>query len=80
MGKVKVLLEAGEDRVDVDNELHKALEHHVSGDVHMNESFEDPAMVDASHHMKRVHDQIYNEMIREIIDALDEDYTDGNLS
>ena len=74
MPKVKVLLEKGETQSDADEALLKALNHHASGDVHVTESFEDPAMVDVTHVMETEYNKIYAEMIQEISDELDKEF------
>ncbi len=74
MAKVKVLLEKGETQSDADEALLKALNHHASGDAHMTESFDDPAMIDATYIMKAEYEKIYTEMIQEISDELDKEF------
>lgn len=78
MAKVKVFLENGEDELDAHLALCKALEMHSSGDVHSEESFEDPAMIHAAQAFEEIHRLQYAQMLQEILDALDEDFTDGN--
>lgn len=77
MAKIKVELEPGEDILSADEALFKALDHHRSGDAHLRESFDDPAMVDLSKRLFQAHEDIYEDMINEINEALDEDYQDG---
>lgn len=74
MPEVKIFLEPGEDEVDAQNALIKALDLQASGDTHLKESFEDPAMVDISDYMKKVGEDIYEEMIEEINNELDKEY------
>ena len=74
MAKVKILLEKGEDEIDAHVALTKALDLHNSGDIHLRESFEDPAMIDVSQQMMKVHNDIYTDMIQEIQDELDKEY------
>jgi hypothetical protein len=77
MADVKIILEKGETQQEAEEALLKALNSHSSGDIHFTESFEDPAMVDATHKMEKMHKDMYNEMIREINEALDDEYSDG---
>lgn len=74
MPKVKILLEKGEDELDAHIALYKALDLHNSGDIHMRESFEDPAMIDASQQMDKIHKDIYQDMIQEIQGELDKEF------
>lgn len=78
MAKVKIILEKGEDQLDADYALQKALELHTSGNIHQGELFDDPAMVHAAQRMEEIHARIYNEMIREINEVLDQEFSDGN--
>jgi len=78
MAKVKILLEPGETQLDADHALQKALELHSSGDIHQEDAFGDPAMHDLSQRLDHEHTKMYANMIREIIDALDAEYTDGH--
>jgi|APLow6443716910_1056828.scaffolds.fasta_scaffold387033_2 hypothetical protein len=77
MAKVKILLEKGETELDADQALQKALEFHSSGDAHDEETFEDPAMVHMSGRMEEIGQKIYAEMVREIQDVLDKEYSHG---
>lgn len=79
MAKIKVILEPGETELDADIALHKALEYHSSGDVHDGEAFDDPAMIHMAQRMDEIHTKIYNEMVREIIEELDKEYSDGRV-
>ena len=74
MAKVKIILEKGESPSDADAMLLKALQLHSTGDVHIDESFDDPAMIDAAAHLERIHKQIYSEMLEEINDVIDAEY------
>jgi len=78
MAKVKILLEKGEDQLDADNALLKALELHTSGEIHQGEVFDDPAMLHVAQRAEEIHGKIYSDMIREINEVLDEEYSDGN--
>lgn len=79
MARIKVILEPGETQLDVDNAMEKALAFHTNGDVHSEQSFDDPAMDHVAQRMRDAHSRMYAEMIREISDVLDEEYSeDGN--
>ncbi len=78
MAQVKILLEPGETELDADSSLQKALDFHSSGDAHLDDAFNDPAM---AHLMKRLdseHSQMYSDMIQEILEVLDQEYSDGD--
>jgi len=75
--KVKVFLESGETQLDADYALQKALELHSSGEVHDEQIFDDPAMLHVAERMESIHNKIYADMIREINDVLDEEYSHG---
>lgn len=77
MAQVKILLEKGESPLDADHALQKALELHTTGQVHDGQIFDDPAMVHVAQRMEEVHARIYAEMIREICDELDKEYSYG---
>ena len=74
MTKVKIFLEKYEDELDAHIALSKALDLHNSGDIHVRETFEDPAMIDVSQQLDKAHKDIYTDMIREIQDELDKEY------
>ena len=78
MAKVKIELDKDEDILEADETLFKALNHHRNGDAHLTESFDDPAMVDASRKLFKVHEDIYKDLIQEINEELDKEYMDGN--
>lgn len=74
MSKVKIFLQKGETLAEVESDLFKALNHHVSGNVHEEETFKDPAMQAVVHRMEASHIKIYDDMINEINCVLEEDY------
>lgn len=78
MSKVKIYLSPGETLRDAEDVLLKALLHHSSGEVHSSHTFQDPAMVAVSKEMEQIHNKIYQEMLAEIFQALDEEYSSGN--
>lgn len=71
---IKIALSPGLEEADANSLLYKATGHHVDGDAHSAESFDDPAMVDVSQRMIDIHDKIYQEMLQEIMVALDQEY------
>lgn len=77
MPKVKIVLEHGEDQIDADHALQKALELHSSGEIHDQQLFDDPAMVHVAQRMSDVYSIIYSDMVREINTILDEEYQYG---
>lgn len=74
MAKVKILLGKDETLQSAESDLLKALDHHNSGEVHSSHVFQDPAMVSVSDRMSEKFNQINQEMMQEINEALDEDY------
>lgn len=78
MAKVKILLEDGETELDAQHALQKALDFQSSGQAHDGEAFDDPAMVDLSQRLEQDHAKMYLELIREISDVLDQEFSDGN--
>lgn len=75
MGKVKIFVDPGETVEEVEDSLFKAISHHNSGNVHENESFDDPAMTDLMATLEKSHKETYAKMIQEIMQRLDKDYT-----
>lgn len=79
MAKVKIFLDEGETLQDAEDSLLKAMVHHNSGEIHSSHSFQDPAMVQVANKMEDVGAKIYQEMLAEIFETLDKDYSsDGN--
>lgn len=74
MAKVKIFLDKNETIEDAEELLKKALELHSTGDIHVDESWDDPAMVDVQDRAVEVHKRIYDDMIDEIINAINEEY------
>jgi hypothetical protein len=77
MAKVKIFLEDDETLQDAEESLLKAMDHHNSGEVHSHHQFQDPAMQSVAHRMEEAHKKIQQEMLQEINEALDRDYSDG---
>lgn len=77
--KVKFYLKKDEDKFQAEDKLYKALGIHRNGDIHEDEKFVDPAMNDLENKLALEHKQIYSEMMQEIFDELDKEYTDGNF-
>lgn len=76
MAKVKIILEDGESELDADLALLKALNLHASGDIHLTESFDDPAMIDAQDRMIKIHEDMYKDMMDEIFNVIDDEYSE----
>lgn len=74
MSRVKIFLEPGETVQDAEDSFLKAMDLHNSGDIHSSHRFQDPAMIDISEKMENLHSKMYQEMLVEIFQALDEDY------
>ena len=75
--KVKIYAEGDETPEQAEEALFKALSAQRNGDAHLNESFDDPAMVDLSRRLAEEHKKIYQDLVQEINDAIDEEYNDG---
>lgn len=78
MGKVKIFVDPDETVESVEDALFKAMEHHASGDAH-DDDFPDPAMVALKNKLMRMHSETYHLIIQDILKALDEDFTNGNV-
>ena len=74
MPKVKIYLEKGETIEEAEELLRKALDLHSSGDIHVEESYDDPAMIHTQERMEEIHNKIYDEMLQEVIEAINEEY------
>lgn len=74
MAKVKIFLEKGESMADAEEMLSKALKLHSSGDIHVEESFDDPAMIHAAERMQNIHEDIYDDMLKEILEEINKEY------
>jgi hypothetical protein len=80
MGKVKIYLDEGETLEEAEEDLQKALNFHSSGEIHDEDSYQDPAMRDLTNLLEQLHKKAYDNIIREVIQALDKDYTkNGNV-
>jgi hypothetical protein len=73
--KIKIILDKNETKEDADAALLKALDLHRDGEVHLDASFEDAAMVDTEQRLRDTHDKIYQEMLEEINEALEDQYS-----
>lgn len=74
MAEVKIFLDKDETVEDVESDLFKALNHHISGDVHTEDKFEDPAVQHTAETMQETHKKIYQDILNEIFTELDKDY------
>ena len=74
MAKVKIYLDKGETIQDAEEQLSKALALHSTGDVHVEESFDDPAMIHAQEEMENIHKKVYDDMIAEIMEIINGEY------
>lgn len=79
MAKVKFLLYEGESLRDAECDLHKAISHHISGDVHNGEQFADPMIRDAVSIIEKQHEKTYKLMLDEIIAVIEEDAKNGDI-
>lgn len=75
--KIKIILDKDQTKEEAEDLLFKALELHKNGEVHIDESFDDAAMIDTENRLKTIHSKIYADMLEEINEALEEQYS-GN--
>lgn len=76
MATVKIILDKEETELEAQILLHKALSHQLGITSEVEESFDDPAMIHLSQKLEETHAKIYQEMLTEILEALDEDYSE----
>lgn len=76
MTRVKIIVEKGETPDEAEEKLYKAMNSHRTGDLHT-EDFSDPAMKDLVQQMQKKHEDLYIDMMRDIMDLLDEEYSNG---
>lgn len=76
MTKVRIIAEGGETIDEAEEKLYKAMRSHRTGDSH-SEDFSDPAMRDLLIKMENEHEEMYADMMREIFEVLDEEYSNG---
>lgn len=74
MAKVKIFLDKDETIEDAENQLQKALEFHSSGKAHVDDEFDDAAVEHTLEYMVKKHDEIYSDILDEIIQMLNEEY------
>ena len=72
MAKVKIYLEPGETQDDVQELLIKAFQHHSAGAEHK-QAFHDPAARDAFNKMINAHSKMFERMLKEVNQVIDED-------
>jgi hypothetical protein len=75
MGKVKIYVEEGETLEEAEQDLQKALQYHSSGEVHDEDSYLDPAMKSLTDRLESMHKVMYDNIIKEVMEALDKEYT-----
>jgi hypothetical protein len=75
MAKVKIYVQENETLEEAEENIQKALQYHSSGEAHDEDSYEDPAMKSLTSRLEALHSETYNNVIREVIEALDKDYT-----
>ncbi len=77
MANVKIMLGKDETVEEAKDALFKALNTQRNGDSHT-ENFSDPAMRNTISRMQEAYRKIYNEMVQEIFEELDREYSDGH--
>lgn len=73
MADVKIKLEKNETPEEVEELLFKALSHHRTGGQHK-EGFTDPAMANLHEKFLKAHRDMYVELLKDVLNALDEEY------
>lgn len=74
--RVKIIPGNNETIEQAEENLYKALNAQRTGELHT-EKFLDPAMVDLVERMQTAHENMYAEMMQEIMDELDKEYNDN---
>ncbi len=77
MGRVKIYLGKNETAEQAEELLHKALSSQRNGDAH-SDDFQDPVVRDVVDIAADAHEKMYQEMLREIADELDKEYSVGD--
>lgn len=72
MAVVKILLEDNETPEEAEEMLLKALTHHSAGGEHK-EDFTQPAARDVVHTLLNEHSKMWNNILKEIFEVIDED-------
>lgn len=73
--KVRIIPGKDETIEQAEEKLYKALNSHRTGEIHT-EDFTDPAMKDLVETMTDAHTKAYNELLQEIFEILDKEYSD----
>ncbi len=77
MPKVKIFLDKGETIEDAAIKLAKALDFHSNGDIHDRQDYIDPAMQDLMDRLEFLHKDMYEELVREVIQEIEAEYENG---
>ena len=78
MAKIQIFLDKDETPEQAEDLLFKAIESQRNGELHQDE-FSDPAMKNALDRMEKIYKDNYAELLQEIMQALDEEYDNGNI-
>lgn len=78
MADVKITLKKGETELDALEQLHKAYQYHAAGEGH-EDAFHDSAPRDAFNKMINLHTKMQEKLMKEILDLLEEEVSNGNL-
>ena len=70
---VNIQLKKGQSPEEAEEMLYKALAFQRSGDIHGDE-FLDPVMQEASQKMIKMHEKVWADSLKEILELLDEEY------
>lgn len=79
MAKVKIELSKGETVEQAEDLLFKAVLAQSTGEAHDEDNFSDPAMADLINSLQKEHALMFQEMIQEINEELDKEYSDGDF-
>lgn len=79
MATVKIELDKDETVEQAEDVLFKAVLAQSTGEGHDEENFSDPAMADLINRLEEQHKLMFSEMVAEINEELDKEYSDGNF-
>lgn len=77
MAKIKIFLEDNETIEEAQDNLYKALDSKVSGESHASDLFDDPAAQDLANKLENLHKEMYDKLLLDVFEALDQEYSDG---
>jgi len=79
MPKVKIILDKDETIEEAQELLFKSLNYSRSGEAHEGDNFYDAAMADLHNQLTETYENMFSDLINEIIEELESEYKDGNI-